>query len=52
MARSHQEAEDALDVIDATADVQSEASRLPVDAGISRLKVLSSAGNIRMPVEL
>jgi len=38
--------------IDATADVQSEASRLPIDAGISKLKVLGSAGSIRMPVEL
>ena len=52
MARSHQEAEDALDFIDATADVQSEASRVPVDAGIAKLKVLSTAGSIRMPVEL
>ena len=52
MARPQHGAEDALDIIDATADVQSEASKLPVDAGITKLKVLSSAGNIRMPVEL
>ena len=52
LTRSHQEAEDPLRLIDATADVQSEASRLPVDAGISKLRVFSSAGNIRMPVEL
>lgn len=52
MARSQQEAADALGLIDATADVQSEASRLPVDAGIAKLRVLSTAGNIRMPVEL
>lgn len=52
MARSNGEAGDALDIIDATADVQSEISRLPVDAGVSKLRVLSAAGNIRMPVEL
>ena len=45
-------AEDALDFIDATADVQSEMSKLPVEAGIAKLRVLSTAGNIRMPVEL
>jgi GTP cyclohydrolase FolE2 len=43
---------DALAYIDATADVQSEASKLPIDAGVSSLRVLSSAGNIRMPVDL
>ena len=52
LTRSGGKAEDALDLIDATADVQSEPSRLPVDAGIARLRVISSAGNIRMPVEL
>jgi GTP cyclohydrolase FolE2 len=52
LARSNQEAEDTLNIIDATADVQSETSKLPVDAGITKLRVLSSAGNIRMPVEL
>ena len=52
MARPSQKAEDALAFIDATADVQSEASKLPVDAGIAKLRVLSSTGNIRMPVEL
>ena len=52
MARPNQRAEDALDFIDATADVQSEASKLPVDAGVTGLRVLSSAGDIRMPVEL
>jgi GTP cyclohydrolase I len=52
LARSTQETEDALGLIDATADVQSEPSRLPIDAGIAKLKVLGSAGNIRMPVEL
>jgi len=46
------ETSDALGIIDATADVQSEMSRLPVDAGVTRLRVLSSAGNIRMPVDL
>ena len=43
---------DALDIIDATADVQSESSRMPVDAGIAKLRVLSRAGSISMPVEL
>ena len=52
MRRPETETADALDIIDATADVQSEASRLPVDAGVAKLRVLSSAGNIRMPVEL
>ena len=52
MARSERVEGDTLNIIDATADVQAEASRFPVDAGVSRLRVLSSAGNIRMPVEL
>ena len=52
MARNDQKAADTLDFIDATADVQSEVSKIPVDAGIAKLKVLGSAGNIRMPVEL
>jgi len=43
---------DTIDFIDATADVQSEASTLPVDAGITKLRVLGSAGSIRMPVTL
>ena len=52
MGRSHRETADALDFIDATADVQSETSRMPVDAGIAKLRVLSRAGSISMPVEL
>jgi len=52
LARSDGGEADALHFIDATADVQSEAARLPVDAGITKLKVLGSSGNIRMPVEL
>ena len=52
MARNEEKAEDVLEFIDATADVQSETSRLPVDAGIASLRVLSSAGSIRMPVNL
>jgi GTP cyclohydrolase FolE2 len=52
LAGSDVEAADALDIIDATADVQSEVSRLPVDAGVAKLRVLSTAGNVRMPVEL
>ena len=51
MARTHQAA-DAPRLIDATADVQSEASKVPVDAGISGLKVFSNAGDVRIPVEL
>jgi GTP cyclohydrolase FolE2 len=43
---------DTLEYIDATADVQSEASRLPVDAGVTSLRVMCSTGNIRMPVDL
>ncbi len=52
MAPPGRETEDSLDFIDATADVQSETSGIPVDAGIAKLRVLSSAGSIRMPVEL
>jgi GTP cyclohydrolase FolE2 len=52
LARADHGTQDALDFIDATADVQSEDSRLPVDAGIAKLRVVSSAGSIRMPVEL
>jgi len=52
LAKPDGDSRDALDVIDATADVQSEVSRIPVDAGVAKLKVLSSAGNIRMPVDL
>jgi GTP cyclohydrolase FolE2 len=52
LARADREAEHALEYIDATADVQSEASKLPVDAGITKMRVLSNSGNIRMPVEL
>lgn len=52
MGRSNHEAPDTLDFIDATADVQSETSRMPVDAGIARLRVLSRAGSVFMPVEL
>lgn len=42
----------ALEFIDATADVQSEASHLPVAAGVSNLRVLFSGGNLKMPVNL
>jgi GTP cyclohydrolase FolE2 len=41
-----------LEFIDATADVQSEGARIPVDAGVAGLRVLYSAGNLRMPVNL
>lgn len=50
--RRQERASDALDFIDATADVQAEASRLPVDAGIANLRVLGSAGSLSIPVDL
>jgi GTP cyclohydrolase FolE2 len=50
--RSEDRAVDALGFIDATADVQSESSRLAVDAGIANYRVLGSAGSLTMPVEL
>ena len=52
MGRTEDRTADVLDIIDATADVQSEPSRLPIDAGIAKLRVLSSAGSVSMPVEL
>jgi len=52
LARPNREEADTVGFIDATADVQSEASRMPIDAGIAKLRVLGSAGSIRMPVEL
>ena len=45
-------AADALDYIDATADVQAETSQLPVDAGIANFRVIGSSGSFSMPVEL
>ncbi len=50
--RREERAGDTLEFIDATADVQSESSRLAVDAGIANLRVLGIAGNYAMPVEL
>lgn len=47
-----QRASDALEYIDATTDVQSEAAGFSVDAGVSNLKVLYTAGNLSMPVGL
>lgn len=41
-----------LEYIDATADVQSEASELPIDAGVSNLRVLGGPGSVKIPVEL
>lgn len=52
MEKPGKRASDALEFIDATADVQAEASRAPVDAGVASLKVLYSAGDMRMPVSL
>jgi GTP cyclohydrolase I len=42
----------ALEIIDATADVQSEAAHLPVTAGVANLKVMFNAGHLNMPVDL
>ena len=50
--RRQDRASDTLDFIDATADVQSEASKLPVDAGIANLRVLGHPGSMSLPVEL
>ena len=52
MVARDQNASDSLEYIDATADVQSEASQFPVDAGIANLRVLHTAGNLAMPVDL
>ena len=52
MGRTEDRTADVLDIIDATADVQSEPSRLPIDAGIAKLRVLSSAGSVSIPMEL
>ena len=52
MRPSTRDEADALAYIDATADVQSEAAKVPVDAGVTRLRVMCSVGNIRMPVDL
>lgn len=52
MANSRHKPADLLEFIDATADVQAEVSKIPVQAGVANLRVLSSAGNVRMPVEL
>ena len=50
--RHEERTSDALDFIDATADVQSEASRLAVDAGIANFKVIGTVGRLSLPVEL
>ncbi len=52
MPSSNRDTADALAYIDATADVQAEASKLPVDAGVTSLRVMCTTGSIRMPVEL
>ena len=52
MARSTRKAEDVLEYIDATADVQSEPSSVPIDAGIANFRVLASLGGVRIPVRL
>ncbi len=52
MASQRKVAEGTLGYIDATADVQSEDSQVPVDAGVAGLRVLFSDGSLSMPVEL
>ena len=52
MADSKKSVSDSLETIDATADVQSEASRFAVEAGVSGLRVLYSSGGLTMPVDL
>ena len=52
MQSRESKASEPLEFIDATADVQSEDAKIPVDAGVVGLRVLYSAGNLRMPVNL
>ena len=52
MPNANRDTTDTLEYIDATADVQAEASKLPVDAGVCNLRVICFTGNIRMPVDL
>ncbi|MDG6963622.1 MAG: GTP cyclohydrolase I FolE2 [Nitrososphaerota archaeon] len=50
--KRQERASDALDFIDATADVQSETSKVPIDAGIANFRVLGTTGSLTFPVEL
>ncbi len=52
LASPNRHAADALEYIDATADVQSESAQLPVNAGVGNLRVLFTGGNLSMPVDL
>lgn len=52
MARKEKEGVDALQFIDTSADVQSEASQLPVEAGVAGLRVMYRGGSVSMPVTL
>jgi GTP cyclohydrolase FolE2 len=52
LQRSARNSPESLQYIDASADVQSEPNRLPVDAGIANLRVIYSAGSLKMPVVL
>lgn len=52
MQSRESKASEPLEFIDATADVQSEDAKIAVDAGVAGLRVLYSAGNLRMPVNL
>ena len=52
MAPKEDRSRGALEFIDATADVQSESSHLPVAAGVANLRVMFNGGNLNMPVDL
>lgn len=52
MARKERNTVDSVQFIDVSADVQSESSKFPINAGISNLRVLFTEGNVSMPVEL
>jgi len=50
--KNRAQGESAFEFIDATADVQSESSHLPVVAGVANLRVMFKGGNFTMPVDL
>jgi len=52
LQKSAKRTSDVLEYIDATADVQSENSDVPVDAGVAGLKVLYRSRDLSMPVTL
>ncbi len=52
MRESRQRRSDELEFIDATADVQSEVAQVPVEAGVTNLRVLSNTDKFSIPVDL